>query len=178
MAFVKIDVKDQALQAALQGLAKATGDVRPALRGIGEYLLESTQDRIRREGPGPGGEAWPSLSPAYLLTKQGPGMLRESGQLISTLAWQLLGDTGVALGSNKVYAAIQQFGGQTKPHRIVAVNKKALFWPGAAHPVGAVNHPGSKIPARPYLGVSQADRTILLQKLRAYLLAATGKAPS
>ena len=178
MVQVKIEVKDQAVTVALQALARAAGDVRPALRGIGEYLRESTQRRILAGGPGPDGSPWPALSPAYLLTKQGPGMLRESGQLMETIVWQLVGDTGVAVGSNKVYAAIQQLGGKTRPHRIVAVNKKALFWPGAAHPVGAVNHPGSKIPARPYLGVSQADRTVLLLKIRAYLLAAAGKAPS
>ena len=178
MPFVKILVEDQALTVTLQAVAKAMGDPKPPLRAIGEYLRESTQLRIRAEGPGPNGEAWPDLSPAYLLVKKGPGKLRESGQLLATLTWQLVGESGVAIGSNKVYAAIQQFGGQTKPHRIVAVNKKALFWPGAAHPVKAVNHPGSKIPARPYLGVSQADRTVLLLKLRSYLAAAAGKAPS
>jgi hypothetical protein len=36
----------------------------------------------------------------------------------------------------------------TKPHPIFPVKKKALFWPGAAHPVAMVNHPGTK--ANPY----------------------------
>lgn len=31
----------------------------------------------------------------------------------------------------------------TAPHRIEAVNKKALWWPGASHPVKSVQHPGS-----------------------------------
>jgi hypothetical protein len=37
----------------------------------------------------------------------------------------------------------------TEPHVIVPRDKKALFWPGAAHPVKKVNHPGT--PAKPYL---------------------------
>lgn len=37
----------------------------------------------------------------------------------------------------------------TKPHVIEARNKEALFWPGAAHPVKKVNHPGTQ--AKPHL---------------------------
>lgn len=32
----------------------------------------------------------------------------------------------------------------SKPHVILPRNKKALFWPGANHPVKRVNHPGTK----------------------------------
>jgi hypothetical protein len=32
----------------------------------------------------------------------------------------------------------------TRAHRIVPNRKKALFWPGAAHPVKSVWHPGTK----------------------------------
>jgi hypothetical protein len=40
------------------------------------------------------------------------------------------------------YAPYVEFG--TKPHTILPKDKKALFWPGAAHPVRRVNHPGTK----------------------------------
>src|SRR5882757_9825725 len=40
------------------------------------------------------------------------------------------------------YAPYVEFG--TKPHVIVPKDKKALYWPGAAHPVMSVNHPGTK----------------------------------
>jgi hypothetical protein len=40
------------------------------------------------------------------------------------------------------YAPFVEFG--TKPHVIVPKDKKALWWPGAAHPVRSVNHPGTK----------------------------------
>lgn len=32
----------------------------------------------------------------------------------------------------------------TKPHEIRPKTKKALFWPGASHPVKRVKHPGTK----------------------------------
>jgi len=40
------------------------------------------------------------------------------------------------------YAPYVEFG--TKPHVILPKNAKALFWPGAEHPVASVNHPGTK----------------------------------
>ncbi|HEX3861297.1 MAG TPA: HK97 gp10 family phage protein [Stellaceae bacterium] len=40
------------------------------------------------------------------------------------------------------YAPYVEFG--TKPHVILPKDKKALYWPGASHPVARVNHPGTK----------------------------------
>lgn len=45
------------------------------------------------------------------------------------------------------YAPYVEWG--TRPHDIYPVNKKALFWAGAAHPVKVVHHPGSK--ANPFM---------------------------
>ena len=50
-----------------------------------------------------------------------------------------------------VYAAIHELGGRTSPHDIRPRIKKALYWPGARHPVKVVHHPGSLIPARPFI---------------------------
>ena len=49
--------------------------------------------------------------------------------------------------SNVKYAVIVEKG--SKPHKIRAKNKKALYWKGATRPVKQVNHPGSK--AKPFL---------------------------
>lgn len=40
------------------------------------------------------------------------------------------------------YAPYVEFG--TRPHKIVPKNAGALYWPGAAHPVMSVNHPGTR----------------------------------
>ncbi len=45
------------------------------------------------------------------------------------------------------YARFVQFG--TAPHTIYPKNGKALYWPGAAHPVKSVNHPGTR--ANPFM---------------------------
>lgn len=56
----------------------------------------------------------------------------------------------VLISSSKPYAAIHQLGGQTRPHIIKARRKKALNWGGNKF-AKSVKHPGSKIPARPFL---------------------------
>lgn len=54
----------------------------------------------------------------------------------------------------------------TGPHDIVPINKKALFWQGAAHPVKRVHHPGTH--ANPFMPRiiqnAQSDIDALLQK--------------
>ncbi len=46
-----------------------------------------------------------------------------------------------SIGPTVKYALFVEQG--TKPHVITPKNKKALYWPGADHPVRSVNHPGS-----------------------------------
>jgi len=69
-------------------------------------------------------------------------------------------DTSVSISSTGVpYAAIQEFGGKTAAHDIVAVKAKALAFSAGGGQVFArsVQHPGSTIPARSYLGSSLAE---------------------
>lgn len=54
---------------------------------------------------------------------------------------------GYVVGTNVNYAAAVEYG--TAPHVIVPKTKKALYWPGARHPVGKVNHPGTR--AQPFM---------------------------
>jgi len=57
------------------------------------------------------------------------------------------------------YAAIQEFGGRTPAHDIRPVKAKALAFLMGGRTVFAriVHHPGSTIPARPYLGPAMAQ---------------------
>lgn len=80
-----------------------------------------------------------------------PSTLRKSGTLWQSIRVTETGDAGVTVGSDRRYAAIHQLGGRTPARVIRPRNGKALWWPGAAHPVRSVNHPGSRIPARPFL---------------------------
>ena len=57
------------------------------------------------------------------------------------------------------YAAIQELGGQTAPHEILPDKAKALaFMVGGKQAFAKmVHHPGSRIPARSYLGSALVD---------------------
>ncbi|MDQ6867145.1 MAG: hypothetical protein M3178_01515 [Pseudomonadota bacterium] len=69
-------------------------------------------------------------------------------------------DLSVSISSAGVpYAAIQEFGGKTASHDIVAVKGQVLaFSAGGGHVFArSVHHPGSTIPARSYLGSSLAE---------------------
>jgi phage gpG-like protein len=69
-------------------------------------------------------------------------------------------DTSVSISSTGVpYAAIQEFGGKTAAHDIVAVKPKALAFSMGGDQIFAksMHHPGSAIPARSYLGSSLAE---------------------
>jgi phage gpG-like protein len=91
-----------------------------------------------------------------------PSRLRDTGTLAKSVRVTAVTNSFVTIGSDRHYAAIHQLGGKTKAHIIRPRNKKALWWPGAAHPMGAVNHPGSKIPARPYMPFDKAGRPTAL----------------
>lgn len=83
-------------------------------------------------------------------------------QTIRVLRAERHGDVwtaGLVAGSARVlHARIQELGGKTKPHLIVPrrrpkTGKLVFYWKRAGSVVffKKVNHPGSKIPAKPYL---------------------------
>lgn len=51
------------------------------------------------------------------------------------------GKAAVRLRNASDHAEILEFG--SRPHVIEPRNAKALYWPGARHPVARVNHPGT-----------------------------------
>jgi hypothetical protein len=97
-------------------------------------------------------------SAAKLNASGRPGPNVDTGRLRSSISHELVqGPEGLVarIGSTVEYARFVEEG--TGPHEIRPRTKQALFWPGAAHPVRVVHHPGSK--AFPYLSTAlQAAR--------------------
>jgi phage virion morphogenesis protein len=170
---IKIDVDDAEFNAAIRQLLERLESPRAAFADIGEYLVRSVEERFETE-IAPDGTPWAPLHAGTKAAKKHPKILTESRELRRSIVHQET-DTALLIGTNKIYAAIHQLGGTTKAHEIRPRHKKALAWPGMmgggddAHPVGAVQHPGSKIPARPFLGLSPADREEALAILADYL---------
>jgi phage virion morphogenesis protein len=128
------------------------------LATLGAKLASNTRDRIQ-DGKAPDGSRFAALSPRYIPWKRGPSILIGAGMkggLLDSITSRASG-TEVAVGSNKVYAAIHQFGGVIRPKKagglLIFRTAGGEVW-GAARQV--------TIPARPYLGMSTTDVDDLL----------------
>jgi len=166
---INVKVDDREIGAALDRLQAHTDRMAPAYKNIGEELLQSTRQRFRDQVD-PDDRPWQALRASTLAAKAARGhslsILRARGHLADTIRYQA-DDSGVRVGTNRIYGAIHQMGGTTSPHVIRPKTKKALAWPGGRHPVRSVNHPGSAIPARrpfipfPFANAVCHDRNML-----------------
>ena len=139
----------------LGALAAAGRDLTPLMRDIGEYLLRATKDRFA-EQKAPDGAPWAPLSEATKRrkTRNRDRILTQDGYLGGTLAYRAAPD-GLLLGSPLVYAGTHQFGAQ----------KGAFGTTSKGSPI-----PWGDIPAREFLGLSDADRDEIGELVRDYLL--------
>lgn len=164
MAGATLEVRLEATQAAaqLRSAAEAWGQPGPILRAIGVGLARNTRERFD-QGMDPGGHPWAELNPAYEMGKKGPGILRESGMrggLQGSITFDVAGHE-VAIGTNKIYGAIHQFGGTIRPKR----GPYLVFRLAGA----LVKTREVTIPARPYLGIGDEDEDTILDVAEAFL---------
>jgi len=100
-----------------------------------------------------------------------------SGRLLASIISGTMdegdGSQGFVASEGVPYAAIQEYGGKTAAHDIIAVKAKALAFIGTGGEVFAksVHHPGSVIPAHAYLGLALMDmRDAIMLDLRQSVL--------
>lgn len=129
---------------------------------IAGIMHDEVEENFAQQGrPG-----WLGLKAPVAKRRQGGMILQDSGQLAASIE-QGYDGSSAWVGTNKVYAAIHQLGGQTRPHIITPRKKKALAFGGRV--VTKVNHPGSKIPARPFLSITDSGERHILSAVSAYL---------
>ncbi|MGE4406051.1 phage virion morphogenesis protein [Pseudomonas sp.] len=135
--------EDRQVMRALQRLQDAAGDLTPAFKDIGEHLMISHSERFRDQVD-PEGNAWQPLSPWYRARKKkNPNkILIRDVMLSATLNYQVEGES-LRFGTPLIYGATHQFG-----------------------------DPERGIPARPFLGISDGDRTVILDILQDHLMEA------
>ncbi|MCC7167811.1 MAG: phage virion morphogenesis protein [Rhodospirillales bacterium] len=152
----------EALNTALEKLRRR--DLKVALKDIGMSMVVATQRRFEIETDSSGRPwrplsvaTWASRAGGRLHTKRGRltarasrlmnsgRILRDSNRLFASINYHLDGK-GVEIGSNLAYARIHQLGGQAGRGRKVT------------------------IPARPYLGLNQADVDRCVEIIGSYLL--------
>ncbi|WP_448579257.1 phage virion morphogenesis protein, partial [Thermosphaera sp.] len=134
------------LTPALRHLARKISDKKPILEAMGLALVSVTQRAFND----------PSLRPAPWPARRGGAnpLLKRSGLLWKSPRIVALDGQSVTVGTDRPYAAYHQFG--TRPYMIRPRSKRALFWPGAAHPVRHARHPG--LPARPFFPFDSSGR--------------------
>ena len=186
-AAVEFRADDAEVQRALNDLAVAVGDLRPALKNIGEVLKRSTRDRFGRS-IAPDGTAWAPLKPATLRRKARMGapaaILVMRGYLARKIRYQLEGSDTVHVGTDRPYGAIHQFGGEIQRgartqkiyNTIRGSGHDVTFKKGFARRKRAnlerevqVGAHVIRIPARPFLGISTEDRVAIVAELSEHL---------
>lgn len=193
MAGVSITIDDRRMLDALNQLQRAAERPAGAMKTLGQHFVTSTQMNIEHE-TAPDGTPWPPLSPRTANRRVGGKrrgehpMLRVSGRLYASISYLAEPDS-VEWGSNVVYARIHQLGGVIDiPARTGKVSLKGLRRKGGGIRSRFVR-PGTRgareksvsirghqvrIPARPYLGITAADRQAVPQIIADYLRAEVG----
>jgi len=159
----KID--DRAIQRKLQELEKKADNLHPCLKNIGEYLVDSTQERFGKEVD-PEGKKWAALKQSTKDRKKHTKILTESSGLRDSIIYAVR-NNGLRVGTNKIYAAAHQFGldkdikiGAHK-RKVKVASLKTMNFPSWAQvkSQSIKSHTRNpKIPARPFLGFSSEDR--------------------
>lgn len=142
---IEIKLDNKKVEEALLELAQKTYNLRPLMKNIAGIMADSTEENFKEEGR----PKWQDLSEVTKTARRKTGhypgqILQVSGQLALSINTQY-DDVSAVIGSNKVYAAIQQLGGQ------IGINKKAV------------------IPARPYLKLSEDDYENIRKLIISYL---------
>ena len=156
---ITLEINDSEIDAALNRLARAVTDMTPVMQDIGEDLVVSTRERFIA-GVSPVGAAWAPKSQTTIdaYTRRGDPvdlspLFGPTKRLSSEITWQATGDS-VEWGSNLIQAAVMHFG--------AAQGTLGRTSRGGPMPWGT-------IPARPFLGVSDEDRTGILAALEDWL---------
>lgn len=115
------------------------------MEDIAAYGESSTQQRFLDQA-GPDGQKW---KPSARAQAEGGQTLRDTNRLFQSITSEA-DDRSAAWGTNVVYAGIHQFGGVIRPKNAEALMFKTVN--------GFVTAQKVTMPARPFLGLSAADR--------------------
>jgi phage virion morphogenesis protein len=198
-AGITIAIDDKPVAEALARVIAAGRDLQPLFERIGAQMVQNTSMRFEAES-GPGGRKWQKLAKSTLASKApDTRILRRRGFLSHSLTFNTLTDS-VEWGSGVKYAAIHQLGGTIEhPARqgsaMFRRAKEGAFTKADGSRVGSRWRFARKrskakrnirqdfevpaytitIPARPYLGIDEADSQEIVAIAEAYLAEASGE---
>ena len=144
---IEIKIDDIKLQEILKKLISKVQNLRPLMKNISGIMMDSVEENFEKEGRP---DKWQELAKSTIKQRKKKGhwpgrILQVRGELASSITSYYDSDSAV-VGTNKVYAAIHQFGGDA------GRGKKA------------------KIPARPYLSLTTNDEKQIINEIENYLI--------
>lgn len=162
---ITIEFNDDAFTAALARLDAGLADMTGLNRALGELWLEHTKDRMLKGEDAEGNKFAPRSQVTidrYLAEGKSFGApLNQSGDMRQGLAFDAGADF-VRIGSNAIQAAVMQFGAAQGEFG-AAIGRDSK---GRDH----FHHiPWGDIPARPFLGFSEEDRTAFIAEIEEWL---------
>ncbi len=164
---IEIEIKEDEVTAVLDRLAAHLTDMSDLMNEIGEQLERQTKQRFF-EGKSPDGVPWAAKSQTTINAYKRRGQTvdfrplfgpNEDGMPLRNSISRNYGPDFVEIGSNKIYAAVMQFGAA----------KGAFGDNQTGHPI-----PWGRIPARPYLGISDIDRANIIATVNEWLADVAG----
>jgi phage virion morphogenesis protein len=194
MAGVTHTLDDEAFRAELDRIQRAAESPLGAYHALGAHFVFSTQRNFETE-TAPDGTPWQRLSPRTANARVGKGrrgtdhILRQTVRLYRSISYQAF-DNAVEWGTNVVYGRIHQLGGAVEmPARQATISLKRIRTKGdgirsrfarsgakgATERLVNVRGHTIRIPARPYLGISAADRTAVPEVIADYLRGEAGR---
>ena len=143
------------LQKKFQGISNNLSNFQPFWTSVGEYMKQRTIKECFEKEQSPEGEAWKPI-------QRDGKILSDTGELKKSIQYQA-DSKGVIIGSNLKYSRIHQFGGKIKvtPKMRAFLHFKGIHLKKTTQVI--------KIPARPYLGVTQGDKRHIVQMIRMYV---------
>ncbi|NTU42937.1 MAG: phage virion morphogenesis protein [Nitrospirales bacterium] len=143
---IKIVIDDKGVRGLISELQRKSRDLSPAMRQIAGIMMRAVEDNFEAEGR----PKWPGLRPSTIKQRQREGkwpgkMLQKSAGGLASSISRRSDSSSATVGTNKVYAAIHQFGGKAGRGRKVT------------------------IPARPFLQLTDEDMGEIKDVLMRYV---------
>ena len=135
----------------------AADDSTSLMEDIGTHLTRSAMTRIDRTNVGPDGVQW---TMSRRVQNKGGKTLLDSHRLRNSIHFEA-GPDFVEVGSDVIYSAVHQLGAA-----VGAFGRWQHFGPNGEDRSRPL--PFGSIPARPYLGVSNEDRSVIADLVNIY----------
>jgi phage virion morphogenesis protein len=180
---LNVTIKDERIKRLLGDIQRRMGDLTPAMKIIGQIVRTSF---VRNFEKGGRPSKWAPLSPVTLARRKGRKILMDRGMgggLAGSIHDRASKDE-VTVGTNKIYAALHQFGAKKGSFGTVEAEIKAhmrkitkIFGrPVKPRKVAVRAHtkkmklPWGDIPARPFIMVQPEDWDEIRESLSDYIL--------